>query len=164
VINDIGPHTDSVALKIISKYVCNYTEFNSIEEVSKYIRIFLRPLNIKSNEHWDHMIKYSVKKTKNNSYVLDFDPQILVNFKNNANKNRDIWSIWNDIDRKIPILILRGEKSIMLTKETLLKMLESKDQIDFIEYSDVGHTPSLLEIQQLEDIKNWITKKLSQQK
>lgn len=156
VINDIGPYTDSVTLKILAKYVCNYPVFKDMEEASNYIKIFLRPLNIRSEEHWKHMIEHSIRRTKENTYILDFDPQILINFKNNAGKDRDLWEMWHQIDKKVSILILRGEKSNMLSKDTALKMLEGRGNIKLIEYENVGHTPSLLEVRQCKDVGDWL--------
>lgn len=166
VINDAGPYVEGNAQQILYKYINNYPEFSSKREAGDYLRFFLAPLNIREEKHWQHLIEYSFKTEKNEKkprelkYLLNFDPNILLAIKQRAPVNSNYWEIWNNIDKKIPILILRGAKSRYLSSLVLEKMLKSRENIRYFEYANTGHTPSLMDPKQIEDIKAWLLQAL----
>lgn len=156
VINDIGPYTDFSAMMLLSKYLCMYPTFSSLTEAEKFMRVMLKPLNLQKEEHWQHMLRHSFRSDGEGRYVLDFDPEIFRAHKERITGARNLWEIWENIDQSIPIFVLRGELSRMLSKNTLTKMIESRQRISYIEYPNIGHAPSLLESNQLEDITSWL--------
>ena len=157
VLNDIGPYTDAAFLKILYKYLAKCPEFCSIEDATRYLKVFFKPLNITQQYHLDHMIRYSLKKD-HGSYLLDFDYRIFTSLAKNTASARDLWQQWNQIDPSIPILVLRGKNSNILSEQTFKQMLKSRKRIAGIEYENVGHVPSLMEEEQLNDIKDWLLK------
>ncbi|ACT69801.1 hydrolase, alpha/beta fold family [Neorickettsia risticii str. Illinois] len=156
VINDIGPYTDFSAMIVLSKYLSMYPTFSSLEEADKFLRVMLKPLGLLKEEHWQHMLRHSFRNTEEGKYVLDFDPEIFRNHRENITGSRDLWKIWDNINQNIPILALRGEFSRMLSKETFTKMAQSHQRISCVEYTGIGHAPSLMDHKQLEDIKSWL--------
>ncbi|KYH12799.1 alpha/beta fold hydrolase [Neorickettsia sp. 179522] len=156
VINDIGPYTDFSAMMVLSKYLCMYPTFSSLDEAEKFLRVMLKPLGLRKEEHWQHVLHYSFRNTKEGKYVLDFDPEIFRNHKEKITGSRDLWEIWHNINQNIPILALRGELSRMLSEETFTKMAQSHQKISCLEYAGIGHAPSLMDHKQLEDIKSWL--------
>ena len=155
IINDIGPYIESRSQQILYKYVTHYPEFNSTDECRNYLKFFLAPLNITEEKHWNHLVEHNYKKNKD-KFLLNFDYNIILSIRKRTASNSNLWEIWHDIDKKIPMLILRGERSRILSTMTLEKMLQTRERINYFEYKNTGHTPSLMDINQIDDIKVWL--------
>ncbi|WP_038560100.1 alpha/beta fold hydrolase [Neorickettsia helminthoeca] len=158
IINDIGPYTDKSAMLTLSKYLCMYPEFEHLAEAEKFLRVLFKPLNLSEEEHWQHMINSSMRRKENGKYVLNFDPEIFRGHKEKITGSRDLWKVWESIDNSIPILVLRGELSRMLSKETLIQMVQLRPNASYIEYPGIGHAPSLFGDNQIKDVISWLTK------
>ena len=87
---------------------------------------------------------------------MNYDPAITQGMKN-ANKQGyvDLWSVWNKI--KCKILVIRGIRSQILTKSTVKKMKETKI-LTFMKLNIQGHTPSLMNCEEINYIKSWLEK------
>lgn len=158
VLNDIGPFMDAASREIIAKYINFYPQFADRQSALKYLKSLLKPFGIKKDEHWQHLIYYSFIINKEGKYVLAFDPAISQNFNDSVkiSPELDLWETWNNIPISIPILLIRGELSKVLPKETAEKMLTSRPNMDYLEFKEVGHTPALLESEQINPIVNWL--------
>ena len=56
----------------------------------------------------------------------------------------DLWRLFRSL-RQLPVLVLRGEFSDILDRETLARMAAEHDGLTQIEVKRTGHTPSLNE-------------------
>ena len=156
VLNDVGPYMAERPLKALIRYLTHNPTFSDISEVEDYVKSTLAGFGITKKEHWDHVVNYAAIKCPS-GYIMSFDPEVGTALRNELQDTApymDIWNVWNEISCKI--LVLRGEHSNILTKETLRQMLASKDSIDHITYLGTGHAPALFDENKIADIHSWL--------
>jgi pimeloyl-ACP methyl ester carboxylesterase len=154
VLNDIGPFVSSESMIKIRNYIGITPNLQNFEKATKYISQILRPFGDLSSEQWQHLALHSTKQLEDGSYILSYDPKIATAFSENP-QDIDLWNFWNEVS--CPTLLLRGEKSEILTQEIAKKMQDEKGQITFAEFKNIGHAPSLMEEEQIEVIRNWLS-------
>lgn len=161
VLNDIGAFIPKEGLKGILDYVyATETEYASRREAETQLQVNMAGFGIDSEEHWQHVFRYSIKE-KNGNYTLAFDPNILEPIRAETNNFTDIADVdlselWEAI--KIPVLVIRGEHSTLLDKETVTAMRSTNLKCQWEEIPEVGHAPPLLKPEQYQIISNWMTK------
>ncbi len=170
ILNDVGAFIPGVALDRIMGYVGVVPLFSSRNEASQTLRHRMATFGVKDDSHWQHIFKHSIKKRKDGKYSFVYDPKIaqkpgllsrvFFNLKNPNNlfkmPNIDLWSVWEKI--QAPVFVIRGEFSDILTKDILIKMKESKPELEYAEISAVGHAPTLMDSKQIETVRNWLVK------
>jgi pimeloyl-ACP methyl ester carboxylesterase len=67
--------------------------------------------------------------------------------------------IWNEI--QTPTLIIRGEKSDILSEETVRAMRATNLNAESITYPNVGHAPALMTDADTRPILNWLERTLN---
>lgn len=154
VINDIGPFIPEAALLRLRDYVGKEVQFDTIEEVEKYLRSVMAPWGITQDAHWKHMAKYSFRE-RDGKFVLNYDPDIKQAFFA-VNGDLDMWELWDKIT--CPILVLRGSTSDLLTHETAERMQKSRVNIELIEFPNIGHAPALMEQDQIKKVSDWLSR------
>ncbi|QGR03002.1 alpha/beta hydrolase [Ehrlichia ruminantium] len=156
VINDIGPFININSLKKIDQNININPTFNTINDAELYIKKLLYNFGITQEQHWQHLVKHSIIQNSDNTYILAADPKIGTAFSEEISsmENMDIWDVWEKIHSKI--LVIRGTISNILTRPILNQMIASKQNINVIEYPNIGHAPALMENYQIHDIQNWL--------
>lgn len=150
ILNDIGPHLKPEPLKRISQYVSLMPSFKTIDLAKNFLRQILIPFGVTDDTQLNHMVKYSFTLNEAGEYRLAYDPNILATFETGE---ANLWPFWDPI--QCPTLIIRGENSEILTRETAEKMIE-KPNTTLIEFSNVAHAPALMDANQIEAIIKWI--------
>lgn len=163
VLNDIGPSIPASALRRIVKYVTKDNTFNSKQEAQSALKTKLTTFGIKDPEHWEHMMHISIKELPNGKWQYTYDPAIIKKPPFwYLIKDINLWNMWHNIT--CPTYIIRGEKSDILTKETLNKMLETGPATEYIEHENIGHAPTLLPKEQIKPIITWLNKEDNHEK
>lgn len=154
ILNDIGPLISRSGLTRISKYTKQKQIFTSIDEAETYFRNAYNTTEQISAEQWRHLAECSVTKLENGQYTLAFDPAAATGIHKWWIPDINLWSIWSKI--KCPVLVLRGEKSDILLKETTDQMQISGPKTTVFEIPGCGHAPMLMTKDQIEIIQNWL--------
>lgn len=159
VMNDIGAFIPAESLQKISGYVSTQVHFKTYAEYDKAFRRHMGEFGITSEEHWQMVLENSARRNKDESYDLLYDPLAghVIRAENGDVKQLedvDLWYLWNRV--KCPALIIRGQNSIMLTRQTVYDMRKKHSQCDFIEFPNCGHAPALMDIQQVEQVCKWV--------
>lgn len=154
VINDIGPFVPAQALKRIGEYVGHNEKFDDYNSLKTYLMNVHASFGNLSDAQWDHLCRNSGHQNEDGSWQLNYDPSIATGFRNAAAMDIDLWSLWEQIT--CPVLILRGENSDILTRDTAYQMLERGPAAQLIEFPATGHAPSLLQEDQINAIKSWL--------
>jgi len=154
VINDIGPFVPAAALKRIGQYVGHSEQFETFEALKTYLMNVHSSFGPMSDDHWDHLCRHSGHQNEDGSWRLHYDPSIAINFRQAASQNIDLWPLWQQVT--CPVLILRGEQSDILTRDTAHQMLEQGPAAELIEFPATGHAPSLMQDDQIEAIRIWL--------
>jgi pimeloyl-ACP methyl ester carboxylesterase len=172
VLNDIGPMIPGDAIARILSYVGASYEFHNIIDAEKTLRDRMATFGIQKEEHWKHIVKYSIIKKLNGKYTFAYDPNIIPSPKL-ANRLRgllakivpgrktsgfpdvNLMDIWNKIS--CPILVLRGKLSDVLTSEVITLMHDShKEDLRVVELENIGHAPMLMDEGQIGIVRNWL--------
>jgi pimeloyl-ACP methyl ester carboxylesterase len=144
VINDIGPYVSSTGLKRIGQYIGQMpSSFKTIEDAELYFRTVLAPYGDLADEHWRHLARHSVSwDEERKHFSVLCDPSIAKGFRQPWFYPLDLWKYWDAI--KIPILILHGAKSDLLSSDLALEMRRRNRLANVFRFDDCGHVPPLM--------------------
>jgi pimeloyl-ACP methyl ester carboxylesterase len=158
VLNDIGAYIPAKALVKIASYVSKYQPFASFLEAEEYLKNVFSKFGIHTEEQWQHFTRHSILENEDGSYRLNYDPQISMTFQSPITYSTDanLWGFWNTLKKTMPVLILRGEFSNVLSMMTVAQMKLTHPNCTEEVIKNVGHAPSLMDDEQISLIKNWL--------
>jgi pimeloyl-ACP methyl ester carboxylesterase len=144
VINDIGPYLPWAGLRRLGANLNEAPKgFASIEAAERYFRRMLAPFGELEDAHWRHLTEHSLQwKPERQRFESLCDPDIANAFRNPWQYSMDLWKYWEAIE--IPILVVRGEKSDLLTEGLLADMLRRNRQATAHTVRNCGHAPALI--------------------
>ena len=101
------------------------------------------PFGPHSDAEWRFLTEHVVRKNPDGSLRMHYDPALAVPFTAQPlDKDVELWSFYDSI--RCPTLVLRGEQSDLLTRETAQAMSERGPKAKVVEIADVGHAPTLI--------------------
>ena len=96
-------------------------------------------------EDWLAMAKRLYRLNSAGRIVLDYDMKIAEPFRVPGNEaGPDMWRAL-DVLKAVPTLIVRGDRSDVLSAATAARMADMLDAGEVVTIADVGHTPTLSE-------------------
>jgi len=150
ILNDVGPVITAAAIARIGEYVSLQPEFASIEEAERYVRTVAAPFGELTNAQWQHLTRHVVKTSPGGRFSLRYDPGIAAPFKQAmAGDGQDVamWPLYDAI--ACPTLVIRGERSDLLSRETVAEMQSRGPRAAAAEVPGVGHAPMFLDDSQV---------------
>lgn len=154
VINDVGPFLPKEALQRINMYLSMAFAFKSVKDIELHLRKVHEPFGPLTDSQWAHMAAHSSVQKEDGSWALSYDPAIKEPFKDLANEDIAFWEVWDAI--KCPTLLIRGETSDILLRQTAEEMLTRGPECQLIEFPGIGHAPALMSEDQVSSIVKWI--------
>jgi pimeloyl-ACP methyl ester carboxylesterase len=144
VINDIGPYVSPTGLRRIGQYISNMpASFATIEDAEMYLRTVLEPYGHLIDEHWRHLTRHSISwDDERKHFTLLCDPLVAKAFQYPWFYPLDLWKYWEAI--KIPMLVLHGGKSDLLSHDLALEMKKRNRHAEVFKFDDCGHVPPLM--------------------
>lgn len=163
VLNDVGPFVSSVSLQPIAQYMGRTPPFVSFSQAYGALSRRYAEFGPMSSEQKDHLIRISLRPVSGapDQWRMHYDPAIANVFLEACTQDIDLWSVWDAVH--IPILVLRGQTSTLLTQETFERML-CKDNVEGYEIPECGHAPSLMPDEQTQVIMQWLERQRLQGK
>jgi pimeloyl-ACP methyl ester carboxylesterase len=158
ILNDVGTFLPKESLAKIVRYVRVYPTFTDVSHAKDYLKVKLAHFGIRSEKNWDYITKHSVHLNNKDELVLDYDlaiTDILFHHSKGAASDIDYSPLWPRVSFK-KLLLIRGGKSEVLLHNTALEMVAAKNNANLIEFEGVGHTPSLMEADQIKVIADWL--------
>jgi pimeloyl-ACP methyl ester carboxylesterase len=162
VLNDFGARLQGVALNRLGKYARLNRRFSSVEDLEQHLRNIYQPFGTLTDSQWRHMAEHSAARESDGSYRQNYDPAISSDFLLwPALLDIALWHVWERVD--CPVLILRGETSDLLLRETVNRMRErglaaSKRLVEAVEIPNCGHAPSLMALDQIRVIEEFLVR------
>lgn len=158
VLNDVGPRLDAAALIRIGEYVGVPMSFAEIEQAVDYIATIARPFGLTRREDWRELVEPGLKR-QGDRWVLHYDPRIAEPFKSvtperTAADEAMLWGLYDSI--RCPTLVIRGETSDLLTRETLGEMAARGPKARTAEIKGVGHAPTLMQANEIALVKDFL--------
>lgn len=155
VLNEAGPLIKAQSLERISTYVGLAPRFATFADAERYVRTVSAPFGPHSDAEWRFLTEHVVRQQPDGAYRMHYDPQLAVPF-DAARPHQDVemWGMWDAI--ACPTLVIRGELSDLLTRETVAEMRRRGPQAQAVEFAGVGHAPTLMKPDQIAVVRNFL--------
>jgi pimeloyl-ACP methyl ester carboxylesterase len=151
-LNDVGPHIEPVALERIGTYLGRGETFATLQEGVDNAAQLAASFGPLTADEW-RAINTPLMQEREGRWGYRYDPKIAVPFAtadtNAASLGEAI--LWRSLASiQHPVLVVRGEHSDLLSRETVEKMVASGQAVTAREIAGVGHAPAFLAADQIE--------------
>lgn len=155
VLNDVGPVITGSSLRRIADYVGKSPVFPDMAGAEHYIRAVSAPFGPLTDAQWRHLTEHAVRPAASGGLEMHYDPAIAEPFRQAmALGDIDLWPLYDAI--RCPTLCVRGERSDLLTAETLAHMAQRGPRAQIAEIPGVGHAPMFLDAQQAQIVERFL--------
>lgn len=143
VLNDVGPDLDAEALAPIGKALAQASSPANWDAAVRYLQDLLPDLGVPEpkSQGWLDVAKGTWRQTGGGSLRFDFDDRIIRQLMPRE-AIPDLWPLFRAV-RRLPVGVVRGAKSPVLTSDGLAKMQEAHPGLIHATIDDVGHAPHL---------------------
>lgn len=161
IMNDIGPEVNPLGLERIKETVGKLPPVATLDEAISQTKLTYEvAFPGLSESKWRWFAENTYKKSENGNLDLNYDRNIGVATREGVSGLRhDPWMLF-DAMNEIPLLILRGEFSDILSRETIRKMRSRNKNIKAVTISNRGHAPMLDETESTDAIANFLASDL----
>jgi pimeloyl-ACP methyl ester carboxylesterase len=155
VLNDAGPVLARASLERIAAYVGMAPTFRSLEEAEKYVRTISAPFGEHSDAQWRSLTESWVRKNDDGTWRPHYDSRIAEAYRDTMpQKDLTLWPLYDAV--RCPTLLLRGEKSDVVSRETAAEMTRRGPKARVVEIRGVGHAPTLLHADQIAVVRDFL--------
>jgi pimeloyl-ACP methyl ester carboxylesterase len=147
VLNDIGPVIEPKGLMRIKGYVGRLPQPRSFEEAAEILRrLFNAQFPKLGAEDWLTAARHSFKQAEDGRLVPAYDVRLAKTMEG-IEFEKPLPSLWKEFDAlaNVPLLVIRGENSDILTAATVEAMRARRTKMETLEVPDQGHAPLLAE-------------------
>jgi len=159
VLNDIGPVIETAGLLRIRGYVGKLPEPRDLADGARILRERnLREFPGLSDDAWRVFARGSWHEEDGRT-VLSYDRALMRTLEplDLTKPQPPLWSLFEGLKR-VPLLVLRGENSDLLSVETLDAMARAHPSLESITVPGQGHAPLLLEEDLIGRIRSFIVR------
>jgi pimeloyl-ACP methyl ester carboxylesterase len=159
VLNDIGPVIEVQGLARIKGYVGNLPEPKSFADGAEILRRFFGSQFPKlSDDDWIAFSKRTFRE-QGGRLLPTYDVRIAKTLEG-LDLERPLQSLWMEFDAlaQVPVMVVRGANSDVLSTATIAAMRARRAQLDAIEVPDQGHAPMLAERETIDQISAFIAR------
>lgn len=156
-LNDAGPLVTRASLERIASYVGKTPTFATFHDAEQYVRSVSAPFGPHSDPQWRFLAETWLRRNDDGSWRAAYDPRIAEAFS--ADKDLELWGLYDAV--RCPTLVLRGERSDLLTRETAGEMTRRGPRAKVVEIRGVGHAPTLLHADQIAIVRDFFLQGLS---
>jgi pimeloyl-ACP methyl ester carboxylesterase len=144
VMNDIGPEVDAAGLSRISGYVGQGRSYPTWVHAARGLEAVHAPAFPDYDlDQWLEMAKRTMVVSQNGRIVFDYDMAIAEPFAKPGNAAPpNLWLAFEAL-AGVPMLLVRGALSDLLSEETVRRMGERNPAMHTITVPRVGHAPTL---------------------
>ncbi|MGV0982123.1 MAG: alpha/beta fold hydrolase [Polynucleobacter sp.] len=150
-INDVGPRIEPEAIKRLGSYVGQPFAFNNRADALKRLNEICASFGSHTPEEWE-IYNGPMLVQKDGLWVMHYDPDISVPFAsvNPIMAKAGEMAMWHAFKQiHVPMLIIRGGESDLLSAKTVAEMCKVNPYIRSIEIPGVGHAPAFVKPEQV---------------
>ncbi len=144
VLNDIGPVLELEGLRQIQAYLGGRSAPESFAVAAKLLRgVHGEEFPALTDPDWTGMARALFRET-DGRIEADYDPEIAAQFRA-ADLSQPMATLWPQFDllAEKPLMVVRGENSRLLSRETVDEMRRHKPDLVAVEAQGQGHAPLL---------------------
>jgi pimeloyl-ACP methyl ester carboxylesterase len=155
VLNDAGPVISHASLERIAGYLGTRMQFQSLEEADAYMRVISAPFGPHSDAQWRFLTETWLRRNDDGTWRAHYDPRIAEAFRAAMpEKDLELWPAYDAI--RCPTLVIRGEHSDLLSRETTNEMQRRGPEARVVEVRGVGHAPTLMHPDQIALVRDFL--------
>ena len=155
VLNDAGPVISRVSLERIGAYLGKAPEFPTIEKAEEYIRAVSVPFGPHSDAQWRFLTETWVRRNEDGTWRAHYDPRIAEPYRAAmTGKDTELWAVYDSV--QCPTLLLRGEHSDLISRDTAAEMARRGPKARVVEIKGVGHAPTLMHPEQIAIVRGFL--------
>ena len=152
VLNDIGPVLDRAAMARIGEYIGQDVRFPSFEAGAAYVKAVSASFGPHSDDEWTKLAGDVLRKGDDGQWVRHYDLGLAQPFQATTPERADqdesaLWAAYDAI--RCPTLLVRGEFSDLLSRETAQQMAARGPHPHLVEIAGVGHAPTFVHERQI---------------
>ncbi|CAB3784001.1 2-succinyl-6-hydroxy-2, 4-cyclohexadiene-1-carboxylate synthase [Paraburkholderia ultramafica] len=151
-LNDVGPHLEPGAVQRIGDYLGKPARFETLQQGIDYAALLAQTFGPLTPDEWRE-INTPLLHEQDGGWSLRYDPRIALPFAavtEEATKLGEA-ALWHSLASfQGPVLVVRGEQSDLLSRETVAKMVETGRAVASVEIAGVGHAPAFLAADQID--------------
>lgn len=159
-VNDIGPHIEPAALERIGSYVGLPERFATLQEGidrAAELAVSFGPLTA---DEWREINTPLLRQREDGAWAFRYDPAIALPFAAPSpdaglSAERVLWQLFETV--AAPMLVVRGAESDLLSRETMVQMVERGQAVSSVEIAGVGHAPAFLDAAQISIARQFFT-------
>ena len=155
VLNDSGPVVTRASLERIESYLGKQMQFRTLEEAERHIRAVSAPFGPHSDAEWRFLTETWLRRNEDGTWRAHYDPRIADTYRATMpEKDLELWGLYDAV--RCPTLVLRGEHSDLLTRETCRAMMGRGPKAKVVEVPGVGHAPTLMHPDQIAIVREFL--------
>jgi pimeloyl-ACP methyl ester carboxylesterase len=156
-LNDVGPELSQVGLDAIQGYLGRNPTAKTREQAAALLHSRMTGFANVPDSRWaEEAAKHYVETAS--GLTINYDPALAQAFKAASDQPPvDMWPLF-DAMADLPLALIRGENSDLLTAETAQKMQDRRPDMIMATVPDRGHIPFLDEPQAVNALHRWITR------
>lgn len=159
VLGDVGPVITAAAVARIGQYLGLVPRFADFAHADAFVRMASTPFGDLSDAQWRHLTEHVVRQAADGTWELRYDPGIAEPFRTamhgeHAGADVVMWSLYDAI--RCPTLVVRGELSDLLQRETVAEMAGRGPHARSVEIAGVGHAPMFLDEAQVAVVRDFL--------
>jgi pimeloyl-ACP methyl ester carboxylesterase len=156
VLNDVGAVVTRASIARIRSYVGKWPPLPTIEAAEAYVRTVSASFGPHSDTEWRFLTEHVVRQNPDGSLRMHYDPSIAVAFKAELpDHDLEQWDLYERI--RCPTMVLRGELSDLLTRDTANEMTRRGPRAKLAEIPGVGHAPTLVHEDQIQVVRDFLS-------
>ncbi len=154
ILNDSAPIYEASGTGGVLPFSGKIRKFDNLDEVDIYVRKIYAPMGFLTDANWRHLAEHSVIiDPEDGKYRLSYDPNIFFGPHTGVSHEARL-EAWKRI--QCPIYMLHGVESDIVSQRIVDEMLKGQPTMKVVDIPGVGHTPSLMDHDQIELIRGWL--------
>ncbi|ASL45290.1 Tropinesterase [Burkholderia sp. AD24] len=151
-LNDVGPHLEPAAVQRIGDYLGKPVRFDTLQQGVDYAALLAKTFGPLTPDEWRE-INTPLLHEKDGAWLLRYDPRVAEPFAAITEEAAKLGEtvLWRSLAAfQGPVLVVRGEQSDLLSRETVTQMVETGIAVSSMEIAGVGHAPAFLSADQID--------------
>lgn len=158
VLNDVGPKIEYDALQRIGEYLGDPAHWATEEEAADALWAVSQSFGPHTREQWLALTRPQLKPD-GAGFKPHYDPGIAIPFHAVTPEFAQageamLWASYEQV--RCPTLLLRGQESDLLSRETAAQMTQRGPRAHLHEFAGVGHAPMLVQPEQVAVVRSFL--------